>query len=39
VFFLIDGDHFTRVIEDHEARAGCALIDRGYVLRHIDLLD
>jgi hypothetical protein len=36
VFFLINGDDLARMIEDHEARAGRALIDCAYIFAHTD---
>jgi hypothetical protein len=39
VLFLIGADNLARVIEDHEACAGCALVDSGGILCHgCDLL-
>jgi hypothetical protein len=34
VFFLINGDHFARVIKNHKAGAGRALINCADVLGH-----
>src|SRR5207247_8334083 len=34
VFLLLHGNDLARVIEDHEARAGCALVYRPCVVGH-----
>src|SRR6266542_3370551 len=34
VLLLVDPDHFAAVVEDHEPRAGRALVQRSCILRH-----
>ena len=34
VLALVEADHAARVVEDHAARAGGALVDRGDILGH-----